>query len=261
MKKVTFFLFLFGNICFAQQKIDTVSLYFENDVSALTTAHLQKIDSIQSDTLPIISLKINGYANSFASFEYNQKLSDKRATNIAEAFSDSINVQTIGFGEIDDPSAAYRRADIIVTRQFHTITKKEVVPEPTLENEMKTAVSGEKITLQGMQFYPGVDIIRESSIPVAKKLFFFLTENPSVKIKISGHVCCGRLGIPSSIDGMNNRTRVQNLSEARAAAVYNYLVEKGISKDRMQYEGLAFLFPLGKTDDDDRRVEIEILSK
>lgn len=261
MKKITFILFLFGSICAAQQKVDTVSLYFQNDVSELTTVHLKKIDSILNDSLPIHSLKINGYANSFASLEYNLKLSEKRAKSVAEAFSDVSNIQTLGFGEINDPSAAFRKADIIVTRKTPVKLPEADTPKKTLESEMKTAVSGDKITLEGMQFYPGVDIIRESSMPVAEDLLVFMSENPSVKIKISGHVCCGRGGIPSRVDGMNNRTKIKNLSEARAKAVYDYLVEKGISKNRLQYEGLAFLFPLGKTDNDDRRVEVEILSK
>ena len=51
-----------------------------------------------------------------------------------------------------------------------------------------------------------------------------------------------------------------NLSIARAKFVYDFLAEKGISKKRMSYEGLAHKFPLGGSEDKDRRVEILILS-
>jgi outer membrane protein OmpA-like peptidoglycan-associated protein len=261
MKKVVFILMGIASISTAQQKIDTVSLYFKNNVSKVNARHLQKIDSILTQTLPITSLKINGYANSLASFDYNLKLSEQRALNVARAFSDSIKIQIQGLGEVDALSAAFRRADIIITREIPVIVEKTDLPEATLESEMETAESGDIVTLEGMNFYPGVDIIRESSVPVANELVLFMTENPSVKIKINGHVCCGKYGKPSKVDGMNNRTRKKNLSEARAKAVYDFLIAQGIAKDRMTFEGLAFKFPLGKTDDEDRRVEVEILSK
>tara|TARA_B100001093_G_scaffold86374_1_gene78173 strand:+ start:455 stop:583 length:129 start_codon:yes stop_codon:yes gene_type:complete len=39
-----------------------------------------------------------------------------------------------------------------------------------------------------------------------------------------------------------------------------YFIEKGIDKSRMSYEGLAHSFPLGGSDDKNRRVEILIVS-
>ena len=56
------------------------------------------------------------------------------------------------------------------------------------------------------------------------------------------------------------KTNKKNLSIARAKFVYDFLLEKGISKERMSYEGLAHKFPLGGSEDKDRRVEILILS-
>ncbi len=42
--------------------------------------------------------------------------------------------------------------------------------------------------------------------------------------------------------------------------VYDYLLKKGIKKSRMSYEGMAHKYPLGGSEDKDRRVEILILS-
>ena len=53
---------------------------------------------------------------------------------------------------------------------------------------------------------------------------------------------------------------MRNLSVARAKYVYDYFIEKGIDKSRMSYEGLAHSFPLGGSDDKNRRVEILIVS-
>ena len=47
---------------------------------------------------------------------------------------------------------------------------------------------------------------------------------------------------------------------SRAKYVYDYLLKKGIKKSRMSYEGMAHKYPLGGSEDKDRRVEILILS-
>ena len=73
---------------------------------------------------------------------------------------------------------------------------------------------------------------------------------------IQGHVCCTE----GDLDAIDRRTKERNLSVARAEYVYNYFIEKGIDKNRMSYEGLAHRFPLGGSEDKDRRVEIVISS-
>lgn len=40
--------------------------------------------------------------------------------------------------------------------------------------------------------------------------------------------------------------RGRNLSECRAEAIYNHLIEKGISKDRMKFVGLGNNNPIVK---------------
>ena len=72
---------------------------------------------------------------------------------------------------------------------------------------------------------------------------------------IQGHVCCTE----GELDAVDRKTNKNNLSIARAKFVYDFLLEKGVSKERMSYEGLAHKFPLGGSEDKDRRVEILIL--
>ena len=50
-------------------------------------------------------------------------------------------------------------------------------------------------------------------------------------IRIEGHICC-----TNPTDTMN---AYSNLSFLRAQAVYNYLVSKGIEKNRLKYIGLG----------------------
>jgi len=71
---------------------------------------------------------------------------------------------------------------------------------------------------------------------------------------IQGHICC----TSDNLDGVNLLTGKRNLSEARAEAVYDYLVTNGIAKKRLKYEGLKNKFPLDKGDKFDRRVELKV---
>jgi outer membrane protein OmpA-like peptidoglycan-associated protein len=59
-------------------------------------------------------------------------------------------------------------------------------------------------------------------------------------------------------DGLDKDTGLMNLSEARAKAIYDYLIKNGIDARRLDYKGLKSNFPLGIGDKFDRRVEIEI---
>jgi type IX secretion system PorP/SprF family membrane protein len=75
---------------------------------------------------------------------------------------------------------------------------------------------------------------------------------PNMAIKITGHT-----------DNRNTEAYNQKLSERRAKAVYDYLVSKGISKDRLSYEGMGMKMPIADNDTEagmqlNRRVTFKI---
>lgn len=76
--------------------------------------------------------------------------------------------------------------------------------------------------------------LRPKSFIELDKLVSFMKENPKVKIEIGGH---------TDSRGTNN----QILSENRAQSVFNYVVSKGIIKDRMTFKGYGSSVPI-KTD-------------
>ncbi|MDT0556071.1 OmpA family protein [Patiriisocius hiemis] len=261
MKYLIILLLLYALPVTGQQKIDTLSIYFENDISAVNPIQEKRIDSLLETSSKIKSIIVEGYANMFASETYNQKLSENRATNVKAIIGDSISVKSIGKGEVESPLPEERRVDIIITYKEKTIEAPQFVPpETSLEISLSEANIGDTVILEGILFIPGLDVIREESLPTLYKVKRYLLENPAVKFKVLGHVCCGINGEPSPIDGRNNRTGNLTLSRDRAKAVYRYLLKEGINASRMSYEGMAFKFPLGKGDIKDRRVEIEIIS-
>ena len=241
------------------------SLYFENDKSQLTQAHIFILDSIKKlhhkDQLDI---HIKGYTNTVGEEHYNLALSKDRAANVTKNLREFTIISSQGYGELDSDSKTNRRVDIFIhLKKYHVKVPGEIVLKPTQKGippeYAKVFRAGDKITIEGIRFYQDRDIMLNESKKALKKLLTFIQQYPKMTFKLIGHICCGDPENPG-IDFTNLRTGKKNLSEARAQYVYNYLIKKGINKNRMSYKGMAFRQPLGKRSNNDRRVEIEIIS-
>jgi len=82
-----------------------------------------------------------------------------------------------------------------------------------------------------------------------------MNSNPSVRMEISGHT-----------DNTGSLKYNTKLSQSRAEAVVQYLVERGIEASRFDAKGYAFTQPIAPNDTEEgrarnRRVEFKILSK
>ena len=114
---------------------------------------------------------------------------------------------------------------------------------------------GKSLQLEEIEFHPGTSEFMPSSYTKLKRLKDFMALNSEVKIEIQGHVF--------SLDGYSLIGQI--LSEARAKRVYNYLVENGISKQRMTTVGMGSKHPIypnpkfSYEEQMNRRVEIKIL--
>ena len=79
-----------------------------------------------------------------------------------------------------------------------------------------------------------------------------LVKRTDVYFTIEGHVCCTH----GTRDAIDRKTKIRNLSLARAKAVYDYFIKKGVKHYRMKFVGHKRKFPLGGEPELDRRVEI-----
>ncbi len=80
------------------------------------------------------------------------------------------------------------------------------------------------LVIMGIEFN-GVDpIINEISTKEMNDLFNFLNQNKQIHAFIRGHVCCGN---------------DLKLSKKRAKYVYSQLISRGISSDRLRYQGFS----------------------
>ena len=112
-----------------------------------------------------------------------------------------------------------------------------------------------KIILENVLFITGYSYLTRLSKKTLDDVAETLKKE-TFSFVIQGHVCCTE----GALDAVDRKTNKRNLSIARAKYVYDYLLEKGIKKSRMSYEGMAHKYPLGGSEDKDRRVEILILS-
>lgn len=255
------------------------SVYFDTDQARLSSAQQAKLSTFLKslDTVKVSQLSVTTYCDDRGSDAYNKSLSVKRADfmkqTISSVFPD-IPAEAEGKGELaltnsenmDAARSLNRRADISVA---YTLKQKAPAPKPIEKpvavEEPKTVEKkapiisddqkvGDKITLENILFSGGRHILLPESYESLENLKNLLLEKKKYHIMILGHICCIRTGE----DGMDFDTGIKNLSVARAKAVYNYLVQNGVSPDRLSYKGMRANYPTGKSDREDRRVEIEI---
>lgn len=119
---------------------------------------------------------------------------------------------------------------------------------------------GAKYNLGNITFYGDLPDLMPASYPSAESLYELLSKNKKLVIQIEGHVNKGT--VKNEKDELFN----QQLSEQRALTIYNYLVKKGISKNRLSTVGLSasqMVYPVPQTlleQEANRRVEIKITS-
>jgi outer membrane protein OmpA-like peptidoglycan-associated protein len=106
-----------------------------------------------------------------------------------------------------------------------------VRPEPVEYKEEITEVApelkvGESITLKNVFFQTGKYTLLDISIVELDKVVEMMQRHPSMRIELGGHT-----------DNVGSEASNQKLSEQRAKAVYDYLVQHGVPAERLTYKG------------------------
>lgn len=120
---------------------------------------------------------------------------------------------------------------------------------------MEPLGEGKSMQIDEIEFVPGSSEFLSTAEPKLRRLKDFLALNAAVKVEVQGHVHASG----------ENTFAAQKLSEARAKRVVNYLVENGISKDRLSAVGFGNtkpIYPEAKfayEEQANRRVEIKVL--
>lgn len=122
----------------------------------------------------------------------------------------------------------------------------------TINIDLEPAEKGSVSVLKNIFFDVDKFDLKEKSITELEKIVRFLQENPQIRVEISGHT-----------DNTGNASYNQQLSEKRAKSVNNYLISKGISKERLSFLGYGSTRPITENDTEsgrqqNRRIEFTI---
>ena len=134
------------------------------------------------------------------------------------------------------------------------IEKKYTELNPYLKNiAMKRPEVGESFVLRNVFFDFDKSTLKKESEVELNKLVNYLTSNKGIKIEIGGHT-----------DNQGSESYNERLSNDRAKAVYDYLVNKGIDSKRMSYKGYGMSKPVATNDTEEgralnRRTEFTII--
>ncbi len=118
---------------------------------------------------------------------------------------------------------------------------------------LQPAKAGSKIVLRNLFFaFNSAEIEAQSNKEIAY-LVDFMRQNPKIRIEITGHT-----------DNVGTENYNLQLSQARANALRQLLIERGVSANRMTAQGKGSTDPIATNDTDEgrqtnRRVEIEIV--
>ncbi len=118
---------------------------------------------------------------------------------------------------------------------------------------MKPIEIGETIILKNIFFKTNLFTLEKESNIELDKLLLFLQTNSKLKIEIGGHT-----------DNVGTKEHNEKLSDNRAKAVKEYLIDKGINENRILYKGYGYSQPIATNLTEhgraqNRRTEFKIL--
>jgi OOP family OmpA-OmpF porin len=111
----------------------------------------------------------------------------------------------------------------------------------------------ERLVLEGINFKTGSAVILPQSYKILDNAVEILKANPKMKVEIQGYT-----------DSRGKAASNVRLSNARAKAVFTYLVKKGIPAAQMKYKGYGPANPIAPNTTDEgraknRRIEFKVL--
>jgi len=144
--------------------------------------------------------------------------------------------------------------DIVYQSTYVAAKDSITAPVIKLEMEVQPIEVGMHYRLHNIYFaFNSADIL-SSSQKVLDEFIVFLNDHPTMTISIEGHT-----------DNVGSDEFNLILSENRAKAVYNYLVNNGIDANRLQYKGFGETAPIATNETEEgramnRRTEFVILN-
>ncbi|MBK7871153.1 MAG: PD40 domain-containing protein [Saprospiraceae bacterium] len=128
-----------------------------------------------------------------------------------------------------------------------------LIPIPEGQPDATESLKAKPIVLRNVFFETASAALLSTSKNELDRLKSLLSENPQMKIRINGHT-----------DNVGSDYANLKLSEQRAKAVYDYLIQNGIEANRLNYKGFGESEPIDSNDTKEgrqrnRRTEFEVM--
>lgn len=107
-----------------------------------------------------------------------------------------------------------------------TIVEKETMRQDVKASDLLSALNANGHVPLYINFDTGKAVIKQEHRPVINEVVALLKQNPSLKLTVEGHT-----------DNVGDPDSNKSLSEERAKAVRNALIQQGIRSDRLQAVG------------------------
>lgn len=256
MKLKTVILFFLISLKSLGQK--QVEVFFDFNKDFPNSTSILEINEWISKNKNVEITKLLGYCDSIDTKDYNKKLALRRIENVQilldkSGLKFSKDLDKVAFGK------DFKQSKIQAENRKVTIFYIEptVLPaESELTKKIKGSKVGELITLPNIYFFNNSARIVPKSQPTLIDLRCAMEENPKLKIEIQGHICCQTNGDKNDV------------STARARAIYNSLIRSKIDRKRMTFKGYGTSRPIhpipeknDQEENENRRVEILIVEK
>jgi outer membrane protein OmpA-like peptidoglycan-associated protein len=258
MKKRYLICLFFSLTISAQQKIE---VFFDFDKYDLNDAAVETLNGAIANRKNIEVSKIYGFCDWKGTNSYNDTLSLKRVNEVWYFLKNKgirirEDYEKRGFGEDFEQSKVQseNRKVMIVFEETKIEMPIRTADDRILSEKIKTAKRGDKIKLQNINFHNNSAVIVPKSKPVLYDLLCVMEDNPKLKIEIQGHICC------------QPERDVNDVSTARARAIYMFLIRNKIDRKRLSFKGFGIsepIYPIPEKSeseaDENRRVEIMIV--
>ena len=175
---------------------------------------------------------------------------------IATGLADTSGAYQVKIPKKKDYGVELTAKDYLFFVEMVYLSQKDVVDSKVTANfQMNKIDVGAKMILNNIFFETNKATLKPESTTELERVATLLIENPTIRLEISGHT-----------DNVGSYRANQKLSEQRAKSVVDYLISKGVAKDRLEYKGYAFNQPIADNNTPEgraqnRRVEFKVLSK
>lgn len=220
-------------------EIETPNVITEVSVSGLIRDKITQVPipfatailyELSSDSMLTAIDTFNTDQNARYNFPLQMDTRYKILGNAPEYFANEVEVSTVG---IEKTTELERNIDI----------------------ELERIIIGNEMVLQNIYYDFDEYYLREDALAELNKLVKILVQNPNITIQLGSHT-----------DSNGSDKYNEELSDKRAKAVVRYLIDSGISPDRLSWRGygesLPLIFPEQSDVDEqaNRRTEFRVLS-